>query len=149
MASSNESKSDDSTPNSTKTSFSVDELHDKVDAFVLSVFEAIRGHPVAQEGAARLREARASKAVDVRAAYAAATAAADGLIGVNRTAAEQDAKLDEQSAELRVLKTRILANKKAMLCRQKELDTQLRLHLSDEVLGLTSAPSALAPMEQG
>ena len=116
---------------------SVDEAHDRIDAFVLSVFEGIRGHEVLQEPNAE--ELKREKLNSVTVNYKEVISAIDNLPGMQMTKAEQEQRLHAQSDELNALKTSILEKEELLLKKRKDIDARLALALSDEALNLPKA----------
>ena len=125
----------------------VDAVHDQLDALVLSVFEAIRGHEVAVKNAEKeeavagqikpaLQRAHRDVAKEVRVQYNATMARIDELVGVERTKAQQEELLERQDQEIVQLRDRVVQAEKNLLSKRNAIDKQLQTLLSDDVLGL-------------
>jgi hypothetical protein len=116
----------------------VEEVHEKLDMFVLSIFEAVRGHEVAQLGEEKWKIEATEKNTDIHKKYHDSIDSIDKLKGMNRTEEDQTRTLDDQSIRIAALKEKILQYENELITRKETIDLQLRTHLNDDVLGLKS-----------
>ena len=116
----------------------VEEVHEKLDMFVLSIFEAVRGHEVAQLGEEKWKIEATEKNTDIHKKYHDTIDSIDKLKGMNRTEEDQTRTLDDQSIRIAALKEKILQYENELITRKETIDLQLRTHLNDDVLGLKS-----------
>ena len=121
-------------------SFGVDEVHEIIDGFFLSIFEAIRGHELLSEpNADELKRQRLKTVTDK---YKETMAAIDNLEGIKMTKGEQEARLQEQSEEISALRKSILQKEQDLLTKRKEIDEKLAQRCSDDALNLPGASSS-------
>ena len=121
-------------------SFGVDEVHEIIDGFFLSIFEAIRGHELLSEpNADELKRQRLNTVTDK---YKETMAAIDNLEGIKMTKGEQEARLQEQSEEISALRKSILQKEQDLLTKRKEIDEKLAQRCSDDALNLPGASSS-------
>ncbi len=121
-------------------SFGVDEVHEIIDGFFLSIFEAIRGHELLSEpNADELKRQRLNTVTDK---YKETMAAIDNLEGIKMTKGEQEARLQEQSEEISALRKSILQKEQDLLTKRKEIDEKLAQRCSDDALALPGASSS-------
>lgn len=121
-------------------SFGVDEVHEIIDGFFLSIFEAIRGHELLSEPNADELKRQRLKTVTDR--YKETMAAIDNLEGIKMTKGEQEARLQEQSEEISALRKSILQKEQDLLTKRKEIDEKLAQRCSDDALALPGASSS-------
>ena len=121
-------------------SFGVDEVHEIIDGFFLSIFEAIRGHELLSEpNADELKRQRLKTVTDK---YKETMAAIDNLEGIKMTKGEQETRLQEQSEEISALRKSILQKEQDLLTKRKEIDEKLAQRCSDDALNLPGASSS-------
>jgi len=96
----------------------VDEMHDQIDALVLSVFESMRN----ESGPTPVVDAD-SKLIAQR--YGDVCASVDRLIGIDRSEAVQMNKLTELSTEYEASKTRILHLESQLNDIKSQIDAKL------------------------
>ena len=96
----------------------VDELHDQIDAMVLSVFESMRN----ESGPTPAVEAD-SKLVATR--YGEVCSSVDRLIGIGQSEAEQLNKLANLSSEYEASKSRILQLEAQLNTIKNQIDAKL------------------------
>ena len=121
-------------------SFGVDEVHEIIDGFFLSIFEAIRGHELLSEpNADELKRQRLKTVTDK---YKETMAAIDNLEGIKMTKGEQETRLQEQSEEISALRKSILQKEQDLLTKRKEIDEKLAQRCSDAALNLPGASSS-------
>lgn len=121
-------------------SVGVDEVHEIIDGFFLSIFEAIRGHELLSEpNADELKRQRLKTVTDK---YKETMAAIDNLEGIKMTKGEQETRLQEQSEEISALRKSILQKEQDLLTKRKEIDEKLAQRCSDDALNLPGASSS-------
>jgi hypothetical protein len=117
--------------------FGVDEVHDKIDAFMLSIFEAIRAHELLEDPEApKITEEKLGM---VASSYKEAIHAIDHMTGIHDSKASQEKRLLEQSKEAVTLKQSILSKESELLEKKKALDAQLQAAFNDEALKFPSS----------
>ena len=116
--------------------FGVDEVHDKIDAFMLSIFEAIRAHELLEDPEAP--KLTGEKLNMVASSYKEAIHAIDNMTGIRDTKADQEKRLLEQSKEAVLLRHSILSEESKLLQKKKAFDSKLQAAFSDEALKFPS-----------
>lgn len=111
----------------------VDEVHDRIDSFVLSIFEAIRAHELLEDPNAAALTGEKLKAV--ASTYKEANHAIDNMTGIKHSKADQEQRLMEQSEEILSLRKDILEKEEELISKKKKFDAVLVGALSDEALG--------------
>lgn len=121
--------------------FGVDDVHDKIDAFMLSIFEAIRAHELLEDPEAP--QLTGEKLNMVALSYNEAIHAIDNMTGIHDTKADQEKRLLEQSKEAALLRESILSEENKLLLKKKALDSDLQAAFSDEALKFPSKKAKL------
>jgi hypothetical protein len=127
----------------------VDAVHEHLDGLVLSVFEMVRGHDVAVDAAeseiskngqqkSALLNAQRTHALDVRIKYNATMASIDALVGIERSQAQQEDILNEQTLRIGSLKQKIIEQEQTLIEKKKSIDLKLQQLLNDKELGLSA-----------
>ena len=110
----------------------VDEVHDRIDAFVLSIFEAIRAHELLENPEAP--KLTGEKLSTVASCYKEVIHAVDHITGIEDSKADQEKRIFEQSKEAALLRQSILAKEGELLDKKKAFDAQLLAAFNDEAL---------------
>lgn len=124
---------------SSSTCVSVDDVHDRLDSLMLSVFDAVLGHTavsITPDGNTNIDTLRAEKVQKIRSEYSIAVDGIENLVGIDRTEDEQQQILAQQSQDISALKEKIMLFEAQMLQKKREIDVALNSALSDQVLGL-------------
>lgn len=118
---------------------SVDDVHANVDALMLSIFEAVRGHEAATDATAGVEAQQAVAAVkcqDIVDKYNSTLAAIDDLVGIDSTKEQQEEEIRALSAQCRLARERIMQHEDQLAAKRNAIDGQLKALLNDDVLGL-------------
>lgn len=118
---------------------SVDDVHARIDALMLSLFEAVRGHEaVTAETSVEARGAVSEQLQQTVADnYAATLRSVQSLVGLNRTSKEQEDEIASLAEQCEQVRQRILQREDKLVQRREDIDTQLKKLLNDQVLGLS------------
>ena len=118
---------------------SVDDVHARIDALMLSLFEAVRGHEaVTAETSVEARGAVSEQLQQTVADnYAATLRSVQSLVGLNRTSKEQEDEIASLAEQCEQVRQRILQREDKLVQRREDIDTQLKELLNDQVLGLS------------
>jgi hypothetical protein len=116
---------------------SVDDVHNRLDSLLLSVFEAVLAHTAVVPDGSNIETLRAEKVLKIRDNYTSAMAAIETLSGIDCKEDDQKLTLDAQSIEISVLKEKIIHIESQLLQRRRDIDVALNSVLSDQILGLS------------
>jgi hypothetical protein len=118
---------------------SVDDVQARIDALMLSLFEAVRGHEaVTAETSVEARGAVSAQLQQTVADnYAATLRSVQNLVGLNRTSKEQEDEIASLAEQCEQVRQRILQREDKLVQRREDIDTQLKELLNDQVLGLS------------
>ena len=143
-----------------KTEYSVDEIHDIVDQFMLNIFETVREAKEhdqtegldaidtatrdAQSGLDH-QSLNVAKVID---SYREAMAAVDNIVGMEHTLEEQHAIIEQQNKEIGDSMEMIKNLEAEMERRRTQFRDQLHAELTDERLGLKNEGSLNVDLEK-
>ena len=121
---------------------SVDDVHNRLDSLLLSVFETVLAHTAVAPDGSNIESLRAEKVLKIRDNYASALTALENLSGIDCREEDQKLTLDAQSIEIAASKEKILHFESQLLQRRRDIDVALNAALSDQVLGLSGGAEA-------
>jgi hypothetical protein len=129
--------SEDKVELSAESTSSVDDVHNRLDSLMLSVFETVLAHTAIVPDGSNIETLRAEKVLKIRDNYTSVLAAIETLSGIDCKEEDQKRTLDAQSLEIAALKEKIVSFESQLLQRRRDIDVALNSVLSDQVLGLS------------
>lgn len=106
---------------------SIESVQNHLDSFMLAVFEAARGHGVANEENCALEDCAATRAAEVKTQFEILSNLIDNLMGIDKTAQQLEDEIKESAAAYHCARDRVLGLEQKLHDLMKDVDHTLDL----------------------